>query len=204
MVTRRAALRALASAALTAALACGTDARRADSSASPSAPATASSLLRPPVVSAATLAGMNSTTAHLDAAAVAAETIDPEELQGLLDDAGFSGGVERTFGGGTGAFSRVVARTLAFGTDAGARAYLAWLRDHVSEIIGTTQVARASDLPEGALAVRHLPDGCCPKEVPVYLVAWQHGTLVLSVQASGQRARVGPIVSIVRAFETEM
>lgn len=146
---------------------------------------------------------MQSTLEDLDATDVAAQAILPEHVEVLLADAGFAGGVERSFVGGTGTFSRVLARTLEFRTDDGAATYLGWLREHVAEILGETETVSDPELPADAVSVRHLPNGCCPKEVPVYLVAWQRDELVLSVEASGQRARAQSIVPIVRAFDRQ-
>jgi hypothetical protein len=197
MPPRRMIVRSVTVGMLLLTVACGGDSTETTST-SPRSSSTRPSTVPPP-----TLIDMHSTLEDLDATDVAAQAIRPEDLEALLDAAGFSGGVERSFVGGTGSFSRVVARTVAFGADAGAAVYLSWLREHVAEILGATEPVSDPQLPAGAVSVRHLPNGCCPKEVPVYLVAWQRDELVLSVEASGQRARAEAIFPIVRALDRE-
>jgi hypothetical protein len=199
MPAKRTLLHSVTALTLLVALACGADPASIAGTPSPS-----SSPTRPSTVPAASLTGMQSTVMDINATDVAAQTIQPDDLEALLGDVGLAAGVQRTFAGGTGAFSRVVARNLEFETDDGAALYLGWLREHVSEMLGSIETVSFPALPAGALSVRHLPDGCCPKEVPVYLVAWQRGPLVLSVEASGQRARAQPIVPIVLAFDREV
>jgi hypothetical protein len=174
-------------------IACG--ASSSDEHALPQAPLLRADVLSPP---------MHPTDQSLAAGDIAASVLVPDELEALLSDAGLQAAAQRLFQGGRGAYSRVVTRGLVFASEAGATTYLDWLRDHVEELIGEAEHMSAGELPEGALFVRHLPDGCCPKETPVYLVAWQRGAFVLSVEANGPRARRKPIVPIVRAFDDEI
>jgi hypothetical protein len=147
---------------------------------------------------------MRSTEDAVDAQLLASDALHPEELATLLQQAGFRLGAERIFTARRGPFSRVEARSLAFGTSAGAAAYLSWLRGHASELIGDTEAVSAPRLPVGVVFVRHLATGCCHEEVPVYLAAWQRGPLVLSVKASGRAADVSPVAAIVRSVDREV
>jgi hypothetical protein len=153
---------------------------------------------------AGAVAGARASTGPIDAETLAADALAPEDLLHLIEDAGFADGVERSFGGARGPLDLVVARSLAFADDAGADAYLSWLHDHVSDILGSSEPLRAPGLPSGALFVRHLPDGCCPKEVPVFLTAWRRGNVVLFLKASGRAARPEPVTRLATAFDRQL
>ena len=158
----------------------------------------------PAAPGAAAIPWMRSTEEPVDAQLVASGALHPEDLATLLTEAGFRAGAERIFTARRGPFSRVEARSLAFGSSAGAGTYLSWLRGHASELIGQTEPVSASRLPAGVLFVRHLATGCCHEEVPVYLAAWQRGPLVLSVKASGRAADVSPVAAIVRTIDRDV
>ena len=150
---------------------------------------------------AAAVPWMRSTEETVDAQLLASDALHPEELATLLESAAFGSGVERLFTARRGPFSRVEARSLAFGSAPGASTYLGWLRGHASELIGDAEPVAAPRLPDGVLFVRHLATGCCHEEVPVYLAAWQRGPLVLSVKASGRAADVSVVAAIVRSVD---
>jgi hypothetical protein len=192
-LTARTAVGGVAGLLLVVSIACGNS--PSDEDPLPQAPLLPTDVLSPP---------MRPTDQALAAGDIAAPALVPDELEALLNDVGLQSAAQRSFQGGRGAYSRVVARGLVFASEAGATTYLDWLRDHIEELIGDAEHMSAEGLPEGALFVRHLPGGCCPKETPVYLVAWQRGTFVLSVEAGGPRARRAPIVPIVRAFDEEI
>lgn len=185
--------RGVASILLAVAIACGDS--PSDEGPLPQAPLLRADVLSPP---------MHPTDRSLAAGDIAEPALVPDELEALLNDAGLQAAAQRSFQGGRGVYSRVVTRGLVFASEAGATTYLGWLHDHIEELIGKAEHISAEELPEGAVFVRHLPDGCCPKETPVYLVAWQRGTFVLSVEAGGPSARRAPIVPIVRAFDEEI
>ena len=158
----------------------------------------------PSAPSADAVPWMRSTEDVVDTQLLASDALHPPELATLLQAAGFSAGAERIFTARHGPFSRVVARSLAFGTSQGAQTYLAWLEGHASEVIGDTERVSARGLPAGVVFVRHLAGGCCHEEVPVYLAAWQRGSLVLSVKAGGRAADVSPVAAIVRTVDGEV
>ncbi len=93
----------------------------------------------PPVLPASALPHMTSDAAPVDTDHLANEVTHPDDLRSLLDDAGFVHAAQRSFGGGRGAFSRVVARGLVFEADAGAAAFVGWFGEHAPEEIITSE-----------------------------------------------------------------
>ena len=151
----------------------------------------------PAVLSASALPRMDSVASEADAEAIAGEVAHPDELIAVLDGAGFARSRERSFTTGTGAFSRVVARGLAFETDAGAGDYLAWFSERAGEEIVTAERIELAPLPAGLVVFRHLPDGCCHNDVPVFLAAWQRGSTVLTLHAGGRKANASAFAELV-------
>ena len=131
---------------------------------------------------------MRSEAAAVSADQLAHDALDPVSLASLLDDAGYVTGRERTYTGPGERFSLAITRVLVFGAPEGADAYLEWLRGHPEDLLGATESLDPLDLPGSPFLVVHLPGGCCPKAVPIYLSAWQRGSSVLFVQASGREA----------------
>lgn len=171
-----------------------------------SAPATDGSIATgatPPVLPASALPRMTSDTTSVDADHLANEVTHPDELRALLDDAGVVRAAQRSFGGGRGAFSRVVARGLVFETEEGAAAFVSWFGDHASQEIITSERISPDETPHGVIVFRHLPDGCCHNDVPVFLAAWQRGESVLTLHAGGRRANVRAFVDLIAAYDRE-
>lgn len=146
------------------------------------------------------LPGHAAKVVELDATLVASDAVQPQELQVLLEDAGFVGGRQRTFSNGGSPPRRLLARVLQFGDAAGATAYLGWLREHASDVIGTAAPAPAPDLPEAFLAHR-VPSGCCHQEVPIFLAAWRRGSTVLSLQVAGAAVTRADVPGLASAFD---
>ncbi|MEZ0234318.1 MAG: hypothetical protein ACAH81_05135 [Actinomycetota bacterium] len=171
-----------------------------------SAPATDGSIaagVTPPVLPTSALPRMTSDATSVDADHLANEVTHPDELRTLLDDAGLVRAAQRSFGGGRGAFSRVVARGLVFETEEGAAAFVSWFGDHASQQIITSERISPSGIPDGVIVFRHLPDGCCHNDVPVFLAAWQRGESVLTLHAGGRRANVRAFVDVIAAYDRE-
>ena len=171
-----------------------------------SAPATDGSIaagVTPPVLPTSALPRMTSDATSVDADHLANEVTHPDELQALLDEAGLVRAAQRSFGGGRGAFSRVVARGLVFETEEGAAAFVSWFGDHASQQIITSERISPSGIPDGVIVFRHLPDGCCHNDVPVFLAAWQRGESVLTLHAGGRRANVRAFVDLIAAYDRE-
>lgn len=158
----------------------------------------------PPVVlSASALPRMTSEASSVGVDELANEVTHPDELRAMLDEAGFAAAEQRSFGGGTGAFSRVLARGLSFGTEAGASAFVGWIGDHAPEEIVTAERIFPARVPDGAAVFRHEPDGCCHNDVPAYLAAWQRGSSVLFLHAGGPRVTTRAFVKLITSYDEE-
>ena len=161
-----------------------------------SAPATDGSIATgatPPVLPASALPRMTSDATSVDADHLANEVTHPDELRALLDDAGLVRAAQRSFGGGRGAFSRVVARGLVFETEEGAAAFVSWFGDHASQEIITSERISPTGIPDGVIVFRHLPDGCCHNDVPVVprgVATRRVGAHPARRRASRERARL--------------
>lgn len=134
------------------------------------------------------LPGMESEGAVLGTRALARDALDPGVLERLLQDAGYVSGRQRIFSGPGERFSLAITRVLVFDSAEGAARYHSWLREHPEDLLGGAEMLDAPDLPGSPFLMAHLPGGCCPKEVPIYLTAWRRDDTVLFVRASGRRA----------------
>ena len=133
---------------------------------------------------------------------MAKEAEHPDVFAGELATTGFTGGTERTLTGGHRGFSRVVIRGWSFVSARGAAAFLAWLQANATELIGKAQPVDAV-VPDGVWLQWHPPSPRCHEEVPIYLAAWQRGTTVWTIRASGARIHTAPVVALVRSVEKE-
>ena len=158
----------------------------------------------PPVLPASALPRMTSDATSVDVDRLANEVAHPDELRAMLDEAGFSSAAQRSFGAGTGAFSRVLARGLAFETEAGAAAFVGWFGDNADEEIITAERISPPDVADGVVVFRHEPDGCCHNDVPVYLAAWQRGSSVLYLHVGGRRANTRAFVDLIASYDREV
>jgi hypothetical protein len=157
-----------------------------------------------PVLPASALPRMTSVMTTVDEDHLANEVTHPDEMRALLTDAGFLRAAQRSFGGGTGAFSRVLARALVFDGDAGASAFMTWFGDAAPEEIITAERIDPAGVPEGVVVFRHLPSGCCHNDVPVFLAAWQRGSSVLFLHVGGRRANARAFVELVSTYDREV
>ena len=158
----------------------------------------------PPVLPASALPRMTSDASAVDVDRLANEVVHPDELRTVLGEAGFTAGAQRSFGAGTGAFSRVLSRGLAFETDAGAAAFVTWFGDNAGEEVITADRISPADVPHGIVVFRHLPNGCCHNDVPVYLAAWQRGPSVLYLHVGGRRANTRAFVELIATYDREV
>jgi hypothetical protein len=157
-----------------------------------------------PVLPASALPRMTSVMTAVDEDHLANEVTHPDEMRALLADAGFLRAAQRSFGGGTGVFSRVLARALVFDGDAGASAFMTWFGDEAPEEIITAERIDPTGVPEGVVVFRHLPSGCCHNDVPVFLAAWQRGSSVLFLHVGGRRANAPAFVELVSTYDREV
>ena len=158
----------------------------------------AGSSLSPPVAPPSEVGGLTpTTTTLLTAEDVAEEAVDAEALSGILDLAGFQGGVRRAYAGDGRAIRRVEVGVLSFESNDGASAYLAWLRANVADLIGAVRTPDKILFGDVPLVV-HRPDGCCPREPAVALAAWSRGPQVVRVLVAGAAADGRKAVRLVR------
>jgi hypothetical protein len=154
-----------------------------------------------PVLPASTLPRMTSEASVVGTDDLTSEVTRPEGLHAVLAGAGFQGGVQRAFGGGAGAFSRVVARGLRFDSEAGAAAFVAWFDDHAPQEFLSARRIAPDRVADEVVVFHHRPDGCCHNDVPVFLAAWQRGSTVLFLHAGGRRARVRAFADLIESFD---
>jgi hypothetical protein len=141
------------------------------------------------------------TTTLVTAEDIAMEAVDAEALSGILDVAGFQGGVRSSYAGNGRAIRRVEVGVLTFESNDGASAYLAWLRANAADLIGEVQGADRTLFGDVPLYV-HLPDGCCPREPTIALAAWIRGPQVFRVLVAGAAADGRKAVRLVREVRT--
>lgn len=159
----------------------------------------------PPVVlPASVLPRMTSDATSVDVDGLANEVTHPDELRALLDRAGLVSAAQRSFGGGTGVFSRVLARGLMFETDDGAAAFVGWFGENAPEEIVTARRIHPAGVPDEVAVFRHVPDGCCHNDVPAYLAAWQRGRSVLFLHVGGRRANTRAFVELIASYDEEV
>lgn len=148
---------------------------------------------QPQPVPVGALPGTASDAVALDVQTVATDAIAFEELEMLLMEAGFTGGSQRLFSKVVGGRRRMLARVLEFETAAGAQRYVAWLSDHVEEVIGDAEVDADVDAPADGTAFVHEPDPCCHNETRTFLVVWTRGERVITLEIGGQAARASSV-----------
>jgi hypothetical protein len=156
------------------------------------------------VLPASALPRMTSDRSSVDADGLTNEVAHPDELRAVLEEAGFSNAEQRSFGGGTGAFSRVLARGIAFDDDDGAASYLEWFADNAGEEIITSERISPAGVPVEVIVFRHRPDGCCHNDVPVYLAAWQRGSSVLYLHVGGRRANTRAFAELIESYDRQV
>jgi hypothetical protein len=156
------------------------------------------------VLPASAFPRMSSAVSSIDADGLTNEVAHPDQLRATLDEAGFDSAAQRSFGGGTGAFSRVLARGMTFESEAGAASYVAWFADNAHEEIISSRRISPPGLADDVVVYRHQPDGCCHNDVPAYVAAWQRGSSVLYLHAGGRRANTHAFVELIESYDQEV
>jgi hypothetical protein len=160
----------------------------APSTPSGSEPATASLAPAVPMIPRDALIGYVVRSQSLDAATVAADSIDPTTVETLLANAGFDTGAERRFTARWKPLTEVKAQVLRFDDPNGADTYLSWIRSHAGDLLGSAaETSRPPDLP-GAVAFVHVPCSGCTKDPLEYLSAWTRGRYTLILLLGGSDA----------------
>jgi hypothetical protein len=158
---------------------------------------------RSPLLPASALPRMTSAVSPADLGLIAAEVTHPDELSAVLTEAGFVGARQRSFSGGTGPFTRVIARGMRFESAAGARAYVSWLGEHASsEIVAAERISPAA-VDDDVVVFHHRPDGCCHNDAPIFLAGWTSRSSVLYLYAGGRRATSTAFMKLIAAYDSE-
>jgi hypothetical protein len=98
----------------------------------------------------------------------------------------------------------LLARVLVFESAEGAGRYLAWLTDHVDEMIGDARADEGLQAPAGGTVFVHEPDPCCHNETAVFLAAWSDGRRVLTLEIGGQAARASDVAELAATFDAAL
>jgi hypothetical protein len=106
-----------------------------------------------------------------------------------LESWGFERGTQRVFRGNHGAFTNVVSRTLQFGSDGGAAAYVRLVDGRVADFFGRgSKVAALSSTGRHGYLITAAPCGC-HRETPVLLAVLSQGRRVTWLYGTGPGAR---------------
>ncbi len=152
-------------------------------------------------IPATALPGSSSRSVTLDASTVSGDAIDFAGLETLLEDAGFVGGTQRLFSRAGPGRRRTLARVLVFEGPGGADGYLAWLAEHVDEVIGDAAPAGDLNAPAGGRVFVHEPDACCHNETRIFLVMWRRDSRVITLEIGGPSARANDVTRLVSALD---
>ncbi|MDX6546818.1 MAG: hypothetical protein QOG33_368 [Gaiellales bacterium] len=141
-----------------------------------------------PVLSTAALPLLTPT----DTAVTAVDLTHDAPIAGFatqLESWGFERGTQRLFRGNRGAFTNVVSRTLQFGSDAGAAAYVRLVDGRVADFFGHgSKVAALSSSGRRGYLITASPCGC-HRETPVLVAVLSEGRRVTWLYGTGPGAR---------------
>jgi hypothetical protein len=141
--------------------------------------------------------GLERTTRVVDLDTLAADALEPAALAQLLDQAGYSIGLEDEYSGRTKLYAHVVARRLEFGGTEGASRYVAWLRSNAAEVLGTARPPSGFETGADGFVTRDA--GCgCHSDLPTFLAAWREGSIVRTLLADGPGVDRGRFVALAR------
>ena len=137
----------------------------------------------------------------LDTSTISVDALDPSALAAVLTGAGFEAGAERRFTTRGKGVTEVVTRVLLFASADGPVAYLAWLKTHAPDVLGSqTELADPPGVT-GAIAFTHAPCGSCAKDTFQYFAAWAHGSYALTITVGGPEAGLKTAAPIARALD---
>ena len=158
----------------------------------------------PPTLAAGTLPELDSRTRILNAGGLAVDAFRPTEFARFLEDTGFVSGREREFSGKSRTWDRVVARTLLFESDEGARAYVNWLEGHAEDLLGKAAPAEWSAPGDGGVAFVLVPCASCKKELPTFLAGWRRDSVVATLLAAGAGANEDRFAALTRELDARV
>ena len=143
------------------------------------------------------LSDLNRRDRELDVDALSEDALEPAALAGVLKEADFEGGGEIEYTGHTKLYSHVVTRTLLFTKPDGASAYLRWLDENATDVLGPVKSRRP--MAVGSDGVLLLQAGCnCHSDLPTYLAAWRDGSVVRTLLADGAGANERRVTALAR------
>ncbi|MDX6548543.1 MAG: hypothetical protein QOG33_2093 [Gaiellales bacterium] len=106
-----------------------------------------------------------------------------------LESWGYQRGTQRVFRGNQGAFTNVVSRTLQFGSDGGAAAYVRLVDGRVADFFGRgSKVAVLNSSGRRGYLIKAAPCGC-HRETPILLAVLSQGRRVTWLYGTGPGAR---------------
>jgi hypothetical protein len=149
----------------------------------------------------AALPGQPAAPVEVDAGTLAEDAVDVHGLEALLQEAGFVGGTQRQFSRTGAGRRRIVARVLTFETAGGASRYLAWLNDHVADVIGKAAPNPELHAPADGTVFEHHPNPCCHSETRIFLAAWLRGRTVVTLQVDGPAARASAVPQLLSQLD---
>ncbi len=132
---------------------------------------------------------------------VSTDAVDVDELEALLEAAGFVAGTERRFSRTVGGMRMTLARILVFETARGAQTYLGWVEDHVDDVIGNARPVDGLSVPDGTIVFVHHPNPCCHSETRLVLAAWNDGDTVKTLELGGQVVRTSVVPALISSLE---
>jgi hypothetical protein len=170
---------------------CGDDAMTGATTAEPGTTAT------PSVLATRTLPALTHEDRALPAAVLSDEVIDGG-LAGDLDRWRYLGGSERLFRAASGPLTSVVSRTLVFGEDAGAEAYVEYVRAHPDTYVGPVgEEERVQG--DGRSGYLLTAAGCgCHRETPLLLYVAARDAQVTWLMINGPKANPGRALALAR------
>jgi hypothetical protein len=152
-------------------------------------------------IPAEALPGRAAQPKELDVREVSTDAVDVDELEALLESAGFVAGTERRFSRTVGGRRMTRARILVFETARGAQAYLGWLEDHADDVIGNARPVDGLSVPDGTIVFVHQPNPCCHGETRLVLAAWNDGDTVKTLELGGQVVETSVVPELISTFE---
>jgi hypothetical protein len=152
-------------------------------------------------IPAEALPGRAAQPTELDVREISMDAVDVDELEALLESAGFLAGTERRFSRTVGGRRMTLARILVFDTVRGAKAYLGWLEDHVDDVIGNSRPVDGLSVPDGTIVFVHEPNPCCHSETRLVLAAWNEGDTVKTLELGGQVVNTSVVPELISSLE---
>lgn len=150
-----------------------------------------------PMLATTTLPDLDHSDRDLGLPVLAAEGPKGGELDAHLADWSYKDGSEREFKGGSPSqYLDVVSRTLVFGSAAGARDFVEFVRTHPGTYVGALRLAEpvSADGREGYLLVAR---GCgCHRETPLMLYVASKGKRVTWLMANGPQVTPGSTLQL--------